>query len=491
MTIVAQKGSFQFGLQYTKYKDGNLAVSPNKWTGVLTDLPVAAETVVVDATTYTWRASVTTTANDVKIGATIAISLANLAAAINAGAGSGTLYGSLTTANASISAVAENNTIFLTAITAGKAGNILTVSSTDGDMVITNLLVGLDAGVFDPTKIVYLKHRAREITYDAENMQSVLPLEVGGDIEPTGAYKSGVAVGGGASILPRLQSDIGALLLGAFGKVTTATDTPVAGVNKHTFTMDATNQDKIPWMAVRKMIPGAAGVRAKGVTGYDNKVASLRFTIPQAAPIEARIEFMGRVPAFDNYPESWLTGSGYEDYLSLPLSCKGSFYIPNIQAAAEPVTQVILELVNNLTSPRQEMIVGSYFMDDIAVLSRALTLRFAYKWYDPTLYDYSMGNAANITDWSPQPFVQEKSGGNYAFQLDMIAPFFVTGTTPYQLTVRATKCFFEPVGGVNLVGGGLVMQEYRGTVLVPTSPSDPYAEFILYNGVSGYSVPTQ
>jgi hypothetical protein len=66
--------------------------------------PSVGETVTVGATTYTWRASVSTTANEVKIGTDFRDSMANLAAAINAGTGSGTLYGSSTTANASCTA---------------------------------------------------------------------------------------------------------------------------------------------------------------------------------------------------------------------------------------------------------------------------------------------------------------------------------------------------------------------------------------------------
>ena len=61
-------------------------------------LPHAADTTIVGSVTYTWRASVTTTANEVKIGTTLAGSISNLNAAINGEAGGGTTYGSLTTA---------------------------------------------------------------------------------------------------------------------------------------------------------------------------------------------------------------------------------------------------------------------------------------------------------------------------------------------------------------------------------------------------------
>jgi len=66
--------------------------------------PSVDETVTIGATTYTWKSTVSTTANQVKIGTDFRDSMANLVAAINAGTGSGTLYGSSTTANASCTA---------------------------------------------------------------------------------------------------------------------------------------------------------------------------------------------------------------------------------------------------------------------------------------------------------------------------------------------------------------------------------------------------
>lgn len=96
-----------------------------------TGVGIATETVVVGATTYTYRASVSTTANEVKIGASAAESAANLISAINASAGGGTTYGSLTVANANSSAAAgAGTTVLVSAKTPGTAGNSIAVSET-------------------------------------------------------------------------------------------------------------------------------------------------------------------------------------------------------------------------------------------------------------------------------------------------------------------------------------------------------------------------
>lgn len=93
---------------------------------------IAGDTVTFGATTYTFRASVSTTANEVKVGAsTTAQDIANLIAAVTGGAGSGTVYGSLTVANATVTASAGAGTsVLATAKTAGTAGNSIAIGQT-------------------------------------------------------------------------------------------------------------------------------------------------------------------------------------------------------------------------------------------------------------------------------------------------------------------------------------------------------------------------
>lgn len=87
----------------------------------------AADTVTIGAVTYTFRASVTTTANEVLIGADAATSLANLKKAINLSGTGGTEYGSLTVIHPTVTAAALTaTTLRLYAKTAGTGGNSLT-----------------------------------------------------------------------------------------------------------------------------------------------------------------------------------------------------------------------------------------------------------------------------------------------------------------------------------------------------------------------------
>lgn len=115
---------------------------------------VAAETVTIDGRVYTWRAAVTTTANEVLVGASASASLDNLKAAINLDpAGSGTLYGSLTTVHPTVGAGAKTaTTLIVYAKTGGTAGNSLTTTEamTNGAWGAGTLASGAAATGNDP-----------------------------------------------------------------------------------------------------------------------------------------------------------------------------------------------------------------------------------------------------------------------------------------------------------------------------------------------------
>lgn len=99
-------------------------------TLTVTGNAVAAETVVVGGVTYTWRASVTTTANEVLVGASAAASLQNLKDAINL-TGTTAQYGSLTVVNPTVGAGAITaTTLVIYAKTGGTAGNSLASTET-------------------------------------------------------------------------------------------------------------------------------------------------------------------------------------------------------------------------------------------------------------------------------------------------------------------------------------------------------------------------
>jgi hypothetical protein len=110
----------------------------------MTAAPTAGETVVIGGQTYTFRAAPTTVANEVKIGASTAESVANLIAAINGADGAGTLYGSLTNANADVIASAgAAGVVHVVDKQGGTAPNSIATTETGANMAwATTTLTG-------------------------------------------------------------------------------------------------------------------------------------------------------------------------------------------------------------------------------------------------------------------------------------------------------------------------------------------------------------
>lgn len=100
-------------------------------TLTLTGQPLDTETVDIGGKTYTFQDTLTDVDGNVLIGAAATDSLDNLIAAINLGAGSGTVYAASTTANFEVTALAgAGDTMDVTAIVAGVFGNAIV--STEG-----------------------------------------------------------------------------------------------------------------------------------------------------------------------------------------------------------------------------------------------------------------------------------------------------------------------------------------------------------------------
>lgn len=105
-------------------------------TGTLTNTGNFAngDTVTTGTKTYTFQTVLTNVDGNVLIGATASDSLDNLIAAINLGAGSGTLYAAATTANGFVSAAAGvGDTMNVTALKAGTQGNTIATTETSAN----------------------------------------------------------------------------------------------------------------------------------------------------------------------------------------------------------------------------------------------------------------------------------------------------------------------------------------------------------------------
>lgn len=121
-------------------------------TGTIQLVSNAVDTkiVTIGSTVYTFQDTLTNVAGNVKIGEDAAGSIANLVAAITAGAGSGTAYAAATTAHATVTATGSTDTATITAKTGGTAGNSIALTTDVADAVVSaaTLLGGVSRGTF-------------------------------------------------------------------------------------------------------------------------------------------------------------------------------------------------------------------------------------------------------------------------------------------------------------------------------------------------------
>jgi hypothetical protein len=244
----------------------------------------------------------------------------------------------------------------------------------------------------------------------------------------------------------------------------------------------------LPWMSFYKFIPSGACVPNDPDSLWemykDCKVLGLMFTLPNDSPIAARVDTMGRTwelsssSPFDEYL------STYEDYQSIPVGCHtgGYFKLPSYSATELPIVSAQVGIANAPLDIRQEKVYGSPELDDITIVSRALTVDLILKWKDPELYREIYTGRADGTVWDEKPFVQD---------LDILAqsngtPDYVN--YPYGLRMQAPSVLFQINNGVRLAGNQAVMLRMTGTALAPSTGD--YCTFTLTNRNRLYRWPT-
>jgi len=440
--------------------------------------PLTTDTLQVGATTYTFKSSATLT-NDVQIAGTLQGTIQNFINKITANSAD----------IASVTQVNLGTAVTFAAATAGAAGNSLAIvytpaSTTEINVSGSVLTGGQDAVPFDLTTIPYKQFRATRVTYDLQQIESVFPQETG-TLTPTGVYKGGYFMQGAAELLPRLASDFGWLLLLAVGQVTTSVSGTVA---THTFSFNPT-QYELPWASARMFVPGRGSVNPLGIIGYDNLMAGITFNMRPMSPIQATVEWMGRVASLDQNAQFWVD-TAPEEFPTVPLTNNGSLTINGINSI--PIVDATVQFMNDLSGMREEAIIGSPTMDDLVTLRRSLMLQFTLKWNSAEIYNRVVAGAKSGTNWSPSPFTVQTSGGNAAFDLYVAAPTTIPGsTTQYGLHIKGNNIAVMEAGPLTMQPGQVITQKYMAQILNPLS-GGAYMEFDLINGnIAGYPMPTE
>lgn len=351
-------------------------------------------------------------------------------------------------------------------------------------------------GTFNKDVLSWYRHRAPRVTAGTVQGQQIFPLETGGPIVPTGVYKDSQYYAGQVDLHPRLENAIGWMLYAALGNVTTATGTDadgnaVAGLYTHTFRFNPANSFELPWFASRLMTPGETTANDSGEIGFDCKASALSLTIPAMGKLAMRFGFTGRDSEFDVDPSDWTYANTTEDPTTVPDSGNGTFKIAGV---TYPLTGLMFELGNQLTTPQQEMIVGSFNPDDFVPLTRSISARIQYKYENAELCRQIYTGQVNGTEWSSLPYTAKTDRTStpvYALEGVFQSPKNISQSLarPYRMLIRGHHVTVAKDGPSQIQAGDIIQEGYTLTFLEPDS-GENYVEIIIENDVAAYAWPT-
>jgi hypothetical protein len=337
----------------------------------------------------------------------------------------------------------------------------------------------------------YYRHRALRVDFGPQQVQQQFPPEVGGTFHPTGAYKM-MAFGGGQTVIhPRLENVVGWLLYGGTGKLSNMAATPEAGITRHRFTPPDEAND-MPWMSFKRYIPRSGDASTDiGEVILDGRVAGTRLVMAPGQIVSAMVTLVGREPELaedvgTGEAHAWSWGNTYEDYPSVPLAHQGSFKLP-AGAAEQKATGLTVDIVNRYTNPQEELIIGSPYPDDFALLTQVMQFSWIYKWQDQQLYKriLSYGETADGNgriNWSPVCYSSD-------CEVIALSPDNISGlSNPYRLRVYAQNVTWASQGPPTLVGGGWLALRFTGTAQAQTDPNN-YFFIDLDNETANYAWP--
>jgi hypothetical protein len=332
----------------------------------------------------------------------------------------------------------------------------------------------------------FYRHKATLIDLGVMDDIRVGPLEIGSGPFPTFPYKAGYVVGGGVDLQPRLESSLGWLLYATLGDLSTGA--PVDGVYPHTFKPLAADQSFVRWMSLRKYIPMKEGDTDTdlGELYTDCKPVGLSLTLPNAAPITARWDFIGRTFALVPDIAAWTWENTYEDWQSIPVGCETGGYIRftggGMTAEELPIVGARVNFANQNLDLAQEKVYGTPELEDITILQRQMSFDVTVKWNNPELYRAILTGSKTGSVWSSRPLTGEMAIATVGTGLAGSSP-----TQKFELDITSASIMWQMNAPITLAGGRAVIMRFTGTSLEPDAGN--YVEFLLKNDTASYAWP--
>lgn len=332
----------------------------------------------------------------------------------------------------------------------------------------------------------WYRHKAVQVETGAQQDVRQFPQEVGGGFHPTGAYKRMGFAAGQVVMHPRLQDVIGWLLYAGVGGLSTISGTPEAGMYRHQITPPSDFCD-MKWISVRKEVPAGCDVGSEnlGEILKDVRVGGIRFAAEAGGLAQMAATFVGREPKLsETGVDTWTWDNSYEDKEGVPTAAASDQV--DVGGTTYAATNIIVDIQNQFTTPDEELIIGSYYPDDMILQQQVMNVRWTYKWEDPELYKAIVSGteveAAGEIDWSPTVHTD-------SFTAAFKSPGNATGmSNPWRIEFYAPEMVWQAAGSPRLVGGGWLSLEFQGIAQEPTS-GDTF-RVRLDNLTSGYTWPS-
>lgn len=256
----------------------------------------------------------------------------------------------------------------------------------------------------------------------------------------------------------------------ALGASAPVTNTTVTQSGSTLFSVDPLDDSNLPWITLRKVIPGDSAGGYQQEFFYDCRLAALSITIPAMGLMSHEFSFVGRVPQWkDGKPTAGTDpgefGAAFEDADTIGQGAIGGVTLSGFSGGELPdggaFTHAQIVLANQFSTPQEEMIIGSYYPDDMACLSRGALVRLIYKWKDASLYRaLNMAAADGLTgirEWTP---IVKTSPVEITSQSPVAVPEFVS---QYGFKFSADKVDWI-MSPVTMAPRKLVQVELIGTI---------------------------
>jgi hypothetical protein len=300
-----------------------------------------------------------------------------------------------------------------------------------------------------------------------------LPVEISGGRGSAGSIVNGVDVGGRVSTLVRPVS-IGKVLKGFCGSVSTATDSPEAGVYTHTFSPSETKG----WMSIMRRVETIIGERFEDVLP-----GSLEFTFSPGEPLSCNIDFAGRRAVQINpalIPDAVLNWDALD-----PLSCVSNnaevkTCFGNACSVASLTCQGARVTLSNELQP-DGRVIGSLYQPDFTMTDLVCNIVLDVVIEDATLYRQIYYNAALTGDMSAVVATGR-------FSLKASSASVISGKAAYySLTISDegtsdnTEFTLLPI---ELAGNSIIKAQM--TAQIKLDASNKTFQVVLVNATSGY-----